>query len=53
MDSNVEKVTNSGKKNVQLVTVISAQLPKEYLLLVSVLHPALEHGSKVWACNTW
>jgi len=47
MDSNVQKVTNSGKKNLQLVTVISAQLPKEYLLLVSVLHPALEYGGLV------
>ena len=53
MDSNVQKVTNSGKKNLQLVTVISAQLQEEYLLLVSVLHPALEYGSEVWACNTW
>ena len=53
MDSNVQKVTNSGKKNLQLVTVISAQLQEEYLLLVSVPHPALEYGSEVWACNTW
>ena len=52
MDSNVQKVTNSGKKNLQLVTVISAQLQEEYLL-VSVLHLALEYGSEVWACNTW
>ena len=49
MDSNVQKVINSGKKNLQLVTVISAQLQEEYLLLVSVLHPALEYGSEVWA----
>ena len=34
MDSNVQKVINSGKKNLQLV---------------SVLHPALEYGSEVWA----
>ena len=52
MDSHVQKVINSGKKNLHLVTVISAQLQEEYLLLVSVLYSALEHGSEVWACNT-
>ena len=53
MDSHVQKVINSGKKNLHLVTVISAQLQEEYLLLVSVAYPALEYGSEVWACNTW
>ena len=53
--SHVQKVINKGKKKLnQLHRFLSNRnisTVARRLLLVSVLHPTLEYGSEVWACN--
>ena len=51
-DSHVQKVINNGKKKLhRFLSNRSISTVARRLLLVSVLRPTLEYGSKVWACN--
>ena len=54
-DSHVQKVINNGKKKLHRLHRFSSNRSisavARRLLLISVLRPTLEYGSKVWACN--